>query len=393
MSTGKAMRRSVALISSALLVGAGATACSSSGSGGGDSTDAVDCQDVTIGVSLSLTGTLAVYGTEEKKAVELAMKQFEEAGTFGDRNVSIEFDDERSDQTGAIEAYERLIHQKGASIIIGAGFSSAMLAAGPVAQDAQVPSVAPATTADAIRDIGEYIFRVGLSDTALLGSAVPAMADHFNAKTAAVIYANDDDAQTNGAKVAQSILKDEGIDVTKVATFSRGQKDISAQATEVVAANPDITFVFGYQEDAGNIIATMARLGYTGGFAGGPGANGNATIEAGGAAAEGLLVPGWWSPDASNEPSQQFVSDFEEAYDASPTGYAAMAYLATEAVANAIGIAECTDGPSLQKALHEVDIPDSLVGDFAFGDDGDAVFTPTLMEVVDGRLVSADEQP
>lgn len=384
----KPIRRSVAAITATLAV-AVTSACSNGPSPGSEE----DCGAATVGVVLSLTGDVAVYGSEEKKAIELAVEHLKEDGAFGDRDVTFKYEDEKSEQQDAVQAFERLIFQDGADIIIGAGFSSAMLAAAPVAQKAEVPVVGPATTADAIGSIGDYVFRVGLSDTTLLANSIPTMLEALDAEDAGIIYANDDDAQSNGAKVVEKTLKDLGVNIVKTATFSRGQKDVSAQATQLVNAKPDVTFVMGYQEDAGNIIATMDRLGYEGEFIGSPGANGNATIDVAGKAAEGLYVPGWWSADATNDSSKTFRKDFEAAYNATPTGYAAMAYLDTQAVADAVSIAKCANGPGLKDALHQVVLKDSLVGDFHFAKNGDAKFDPVIMEVVDGKLVTADVQP
>src|SRR5665213_3494378 len=85
---------------------------------------AADC-DVTIGVVMELTGPAGAYGQAGAKAVEMAFKDFNDAGGFGDGcKVVTDTRDSQSEGTVAVDQATQLVNIKKVPVIIGGIISS-----------------------------------------------------------------------------------------------------------------------------------------------------------------------------------------------------------------------------------------------------------------------------
>src|SRR5262245_2315812 len=115
-----------------------ATACGGS-SAGGDG-------PIKVGLIVSLTGNYAPLGSEDKKAVELAVEQVNAKGGLLGRKVEIVFRDDKTLPDQAVLAFNDI---KGQDLtgMIGPVFSNSALAVEPLAQREKLPylSLSPAT--------------------------------------------------------------------------------------------------------------------------------------------------------------------------------------------------------------------------------------------------------
>ncbi len=82
--------------------------------------------EIRIGLSLPLTGRfVAAFGyLPTEQGFELARKEINHSGTFGDAKITFITKDDRGTVEGAVEAFNKLIHQAGVPVILGPGLSS-----------------------------------------------------------------------------------------------------------------------------------------------------------------------------------------------------------------------------------------------------------------------------
>ena len=98
---------------------------------GGSSSDSK--APIKIGLIVSLTGNYAALGSEDYKAVELAVDQQNAAGGLLGRKIQIVFRDDRTQPDQAVLAFNDIKGQ-GLTAVIGPVFSNAALAVEPLAQ-------------------------------------------------------------------------------------------------------------------------------------------------------------------------------------------------------------------------------------------------------------------
>src|SRR6185312_6748983 len=84
---------------------------------------AADC-DVTIGLVMELTGPAGAYGQAGAKAVEMAFRDFNDAGGVGGCKLLTETRDSQSQGTVAVDQATQLVNIKKVPVIIGGIISS-----------------------------------------------------------------------------------------------------------------------------------------------------------------------------------------------------------------------------------------------------------------------------
>jgi branched-chain amino acid transport system substrate-binding protein len=112
---------------------------------------------IKIGLIVSLTGNYAPLGSEDKKAVELAVEQQNAAGGLLGRKIQIVFRNDKTEPDQAVLAFNDIKGQ-GLTAVIGPVFSNSALAVEPLAQRNKMPyqSLAPAN--EQVTPIKSYVF-------------------------------------------------------------------------------------------------------------------------------------------------------------------------------------------------------------------------------------------
>src|SRR5689334_10555600 len=115
------MRRFLPLLAIAG-IGLATTGCGG-GSSSGSGASAGSGQPIKVGVIVSLTGNYAPLGTEDKKAIELAVQQINDKGGLLGRKIELTEKDDKSMPDQSVLAWGEL---KGAGVaaVIGSPFSN-----------------------------------------------------------------------------------------------------------------------------------------------------------------------------------------------------------------------------------------------------------------------------
>ncbi len=119
--------------------------------------------EISIGVVLPLTGHLASTGKLMKQGFSLALKEINNA-QLSNTKLKFIIEDDTSTPEGAVNAFNRLIHQEGVSVILGPTISSATQAAFPIAQENQIVAISPTSGARGLSAIGDFVFTYSSRD-------------------------------------------------------------------------------------------------------------------------------------------------------------------------------------------------------------------------------------
>ena len=96
--------------------------------------------EISIGLVYPATGRLAPVGMEMGSGFELALEEINKS-QLGNTKLKFITEDDQSTVEGAVEAFNKLIHQDGVSVILGPASSSATEAAFPIAQQSGVVAI------------------------------------------------------------------------------------------------------------------------------------------------------------------------------------------------------------------------------------------------------------
>jgi branched-chain amino acid transport system substrate-binding protein len=324
-------------------------------------------QTVKIGAALSMTGAAAAYGANQKNGIQLAVDQLNAANYVPGVKLEVVFEDDGSVKDQGINVFQRLINQYKVSAIIGPTLSTTATAADPIAQAAKVPVVAVSNTAPTgITDIGDYIWRVSLTEQQVIPGAIKKAQAKLGFKTAGVLYGNDDVFTKAGYDVMKSTLDKLDIKILGTQTFAKPDRDFNAQITALKGLKPDVLVVSALIENASAIVAQARQLGWTGPIIGGNGFNNPVLIKNAGPAAEGVIVGTAWN-FASTDPANVKFKEAMQAKGHNPDQFAAQAYTGLLVIADAIKLAGNKGGrDDIKNAFPKVKDLDTPLGKFSF---------------------------
>lgn len=342
--------------------------------------------EVIIGVDLPLTGPYAdPYGLPMQRGFELAR---EELNQLGGPQITFVIEDDQSTVEGAVEAFNKLIHQHGVSIITGLAISTQGAQAFPIAQENGVVCFSSVSSASGLSAIGDFIFRTGLTPDVLDPKGVRITQEKLGYQRAAMIYDDIDVYSTSSNNGLSTALAASGIEIVSTETFQTGDTDFSVQLTRIMEANPDAIFISALAPELTEILIQ------------GRGVVGIPTsvpfivpelsrdeVEVAGNAAEGAIAFASWSSTADTPGNQTFVENYRAKYGVEPKPWAAQSYATLYILAEAIAGAQSTDSIAVRDVLANIRDLDTILGQFSFNADGDAVYEPTVLIVENGELM------
>ena len=335
-------------------------------------------EDISIGVVLPLTGRLTdTFGIPISQGFELALSEINAT------HLKFIIEDDQSTIDGAVEAFNKLIHQDKVSVILGPATSSQTQEAFQVAQENEVVALGPTSAARGLSAIGDFVFRISLTTDVLIPIGIEVTHAKLGYQRVATIYDETDLFSTDGNEAVREALAANGVEVLTTEIFQGGD-DVSAQLTRIQALNPDAVFVSALPTDRPNILAQRHQLGLSVPFF--VRTLTGVDIKALGAPAEGAISFVGWSSMGDAPGNQAFVQNYSAEYGTEPNNYTASAYATVYILAEALANAQSADPTAIRDALANIKDFDTIFGKFSFDANGDAVYEPKVLIVNNGEF-------
>ncbi len=227
---------------------------------------------IVIGASISLTGGLAGFGTEEKWALEQAFKKAnDEGGVYMlgyDRKLPVEFIvyDSKSDIPTVLANLDKLINVDKVDLLIGETGSHIGLAVAPVTEQSKVPIVGVLATTEKIFVPPSY--RYLFSNFHLARDEVLVYFDFMNNLPAGqrprtiAIWEEASDLGADNANWFEAYARQYGYDVVLREKYTPGS-DLTALITKTKALNPDVVGAIPSPPDAINMMKISKELRFS----------------------------------------------------------------------------------------------------------------------------------
>jgi len=320
---------------------------------------AADC-DITVGLVMELTGPAGEYGQAGAKSVEMAFRDFNDAGGVDGCKVVADTRDSQSQGNVAVDQATQLVNIKKVPVIIGGIISSVSIPIlTSVTAPAKVVQVSPASSSPTLTELGRQgktngvFFRTITSD-ALQGTAAAKYAMDKGLKKIAIINVNNDFG-VNMVKEFTTAYTKLGGTITSTTPYNEKQSSYASEASAAMAGEPDALYLVSTPVDG----ATIARAWISGGgkqtFLLNDGMNSKDFVESVGAQylENAYGTSSGTSPTASTE---YFNSNYEAfSGGISPSAPAAdRSYDAGAIVALAIAKAGKSDAAAIKAAVPEV---------------------------------------
>lgn len=345
-----------------------------------------ETNEIVIGGIFPLSGGVAVYGVECKNGIDLAIEEINAAGGVNGKNIVLISEDDEGNPDKTVNAYQKLTSKDGVKLIIGSLTSGCTQAITNRAQAQKVVQIAPAATAPAITDAGDFIFRTCYTDPFQGKVGGKFASEDLGAKTAAILYDTGNDYSVGLTENFEAAFTAAGGTIVSKEAYTTNDKDFNAQLTKIKSANPDVIYLPDYY----NVVALISKqLRAQGinvpivGADGWDGILGNAGDE---------VLNGFYSNhyavDSTSASVQNFVKAFNAKYSKDPNAFAALGYDSVYLLKDAILKAGSADSVAVKDALASIS-GEYVTGNLSFDAKHNPVKSAVMLEIVkadDGSL-------
>jgi len=297
-----------------------------------------------IGGSGPLTGDYATYGVSVKNGAELAVAEINAAGGVKGYTFKVDLQDDQADPQQAVQAYANLMDD-GMEVSLGGVTSGACIA---VTDEVKKDGLLMLTPSGSQLECTQYdnCFRVCFEDANQGLYASNFIKENNVGQKVAILYEKSND-YSNGLRdsfVAQS--KENGLNIVCEQSFTnQSNTDFSVQLQAIKDSGADLLFLPLYAQEAAYVI-TQANKNLDVVFFGCDGLDG--ILEKIGAEnlalTEGVMLLTPFAADSTTEPTASFTKNYKAEYGTTPDQFAADAYDAVYAIAEAFKLAESEPG-------------------------------------------------
>ena len=269
-------------------------------------------QAIKIANIVELSGAGATAGTNFKNGVELAIKEINASGGILGKKIESTTLDTQSNP-GVAKGLTQKAVDDGVFAVFGPVFSGSIMVSMAETQRAEVPNFTGGEAAAITQKGNPYIFRTSFTQTTAMPKVARYIANGLKAKTAAVMFVNNDFGK-GGRDAVTKALEAAGVKVVADISTDSGQVDFSAPVLKAKQANADALFVYTNEEESARALRELRKQGYDKPIVGETTLTGQKVIELAGEAANGAQAHVGLSVDAPGERMLKFKVKFYQEY-------------------------------------------------------------------------------
>jgi branched-chain amino acid transport system substrate-binding protein len=224
-------------------------------------------EDLVIGASLELTGTGAIVGLSQRKAVTIAQNKLNSSGVIMNnqiRRVQVVIRDNASDPKQAAEIAKEFAADTRMLAIVGGGTAATAKAMAPIAEQQKIPLLATASAETILRPIANrrFVFKLGPNAADVADMLSQTIRQQGLGRVA--IVAEVGDHGDSGAAAMTTSANNEQRDLVLTVRVPVGSHDYRAQAEQVVAATPDAVVIWAVAPTSGLVARALRQANYAG---------------------------------------------------------------------------------------------------------------------------------
>lgn len=338
-------------------------------------------KEILIGTIFPMTGGIATYGQESMNGINLALKKINSTG-IKNKSLKLINEDNKSEAVETANAIRKLVHVDKVIAVLGSVASSHTLAAAPIAQEAKVPLVTPASTNPEVTKKGDFIARTCFTDD-FQGVVMAKFAKDALKKTkAAIIVEASSDYSKGLAKVfKESFSKMGGTVISEEYSYQSGDTDFRTLLRKLARTKPDVIFLPGYYEEAGLILNQARSMDISVPFLGTDGWDSPKLQEkAGEKAIVGNYMSSHFTADDTDPAVSQFVKEYEAQYKSKPGAMAALGYDGIMVLADSLKRAKNLTRLDLKQAINSTKNYQGITGIISLDKDRNAKKSAVVLE-------------
>lgn len=346
---------------------------------------------ITIGVSTPITGPVAYGSLQERRGLELALKEINDSGGVLGKQLALVFEDNQCNPSVSVTVANKLI-ESGVPAVLGAQCSSAVLASMPIFERAKIPLVSAIATNPTISEksgVGgnPWIFRLNPSDRELALANVNYLAGLGTIKKIAIV-AESTDYGRGGADAFAAAAKAKNLEVVSTDFHPLGAPDFTTIITRLRSSGAQAIALYHSHADTANFVKQGRALGLTASLTGKMNFSGTAVGElVKGGALDKAVTSYPYSAEVDTPKNKDFVKKIQVTYNETATYETFAGYEAMHVLADAIKRAGSISPEAIREALKRTKL-DSMMGAAIEFDDHNQAHNNAVIVAVEGDRVA-----
>lgn len=348
-------------------------------------------EKIRIGASTPITGPVAYGALQERRGLDLALREINQGGGVLGRQLELVYEDNQCNPSVSVNVTNKLI-DGGVPVIIGAQCSSAVLAAMPVLLRAKIPMLSSIATNPKISEQAgaggnPWVFRLNPSDRELSVANAKYLKSLGNIRKIAIL-AESTDYGRGGAEAFSTAAKANGLEVVSIDFHQLGAPDFTtviaklrnngAQAVAIYQA-PGDNVNFARQALAQGLTATMTgKINFDGDVVA-------ELIRQGAYKGANTSYP--YSPAVDTPENKAFASKVMAAYGETSTYETFAGYESLYVLAEAIKRAGRVEPAAIRDELAKTHYRSMMGAVVRFNDHNQAHNNAAVVAIEDGKVV------
>jgi branched-chain amino acid transport system substrate-binding protein len=218
-------------------------------------------ETIKLGMVVGTTGAFAGGEAPLVNGTKMAVKELNDKGGIAGKQIELVIEDTGSEQTGAINAFNRIVSQKPVAIM-DTTVSGYVLSQVGMIEDEGIPTLTGGASPQLAPDRKgtQALFRIRTNDETVASAATRFAIDNLKAKKIAVLRVNNE--YGNGwVKVIEATLKANGMSAAAIESYEGADRDLTPQLLRIRNVNADVLIFVG---DPPNHVVAVQQINQLG---------------------------------------------------------------------------------------------------------------------------------
>jgi branched-chain amino acid transport system substrate-binding protein len=300
-----------------------------------------------IGGIFAVTGPASFLGDPEKKSLEMAVEQINQAGGIDGHDLEAVIYDTEGDPSKTVMSVSKLINKDKVLAIIGPSRTPTTLAVVPMVEKFKVPLISCAAGNKIVEPVKPWVYKTAQSDVLAVASIYAHM-EKNGVKQVGILTVENAFGESGREQLLEQ-APEFGLKVVRAESFGGKDADMTAQLTKIRNTDPDAIVCWGTNPGPAVVAKNVEQLELDVPLYQSHGVASPKFIELAGEAAEGIYLPtgkilvAELLPETDPQKSAllDYITAYEERYQSSVSGFGGYAYDAMRILAKAL---EGSDG-------------------------------------------------
>lgn len=321
---------------------------------------------IRIGLAAALTTDLNMGDTLVLDGTKMAVDEINAKGGIMGRQIKTIIEDSANNNTGAINAVNRLINQDKVDVILGTSMSTQILAVKQLVTQSKMMMFGYGSNVKCTQDYPWFV-RMRPSDAVASAAAVNYAVDVLKKTRVAITYISDDFGV--GAKdIMVKLLKEKKLEPVVVATYNGDTKDFSPVLLQIKQKNADVIIDFSHEQTSAILQVQNKKLGINLPVILSAAAVAPTTIKMAGddAVENNYVVADCVLAGNSDASRKEFIEKYKTKFNKEPDYHSIAAYDAVYLYKQSVETAKSTKSEDIQKAVWKTRGFKGILGEYNF---------------------------